>query len=185
MTGAAMDDDELATYLAERITSAMNADGGDLSAMRQSNLNYYLGEPYGNEREGYSTYRSREVMETVEWALPSLLRVFTSGDNVAAFDPVGPEDEAQAEQETEAVNEALSKQDDYFLQIHHWFKSCLMEPVSYLRLSMDNREEVKGEEYEGVTIPELVQLLSDPDVEVTGQEEREAMTPLGRSLCLT
>lgn len=179
MTDAAMDDDELATYLAERITSAMNADGGDLSAMRQSNLNYYLGEPYGNEREGYSTYRSREVMETVEWALPSLLRVFTSGDNVAMFDPVGPEDEAQAEQETEAVNEALRKQDDYFLQVHHWFKSCLMEPVSYLRLSMDNREEVKGEEYQGLTVPELVQLLSDPAVEVTAQDEYVATTPMG------
>jgi len=175
----AMGEQELVGFLADRIKAAMNADGGDLSSNRRENLDYYLGEPFGNERKGYSAYRSREVLETVEWALPSLLRVFTSGDNVAAFEPVGMEDEQQAEQETEAVNAALSKDDGFFIQIHNWFKSALIEPVAYARIWMDQTESVKSEQYEGLTPAELAMLMDDEYVEITEQAEAITIDPMG------
>lgn len=165
-----MTESELVAFLGQQIHAAMNGDGSELSATRQKNLDYYLGEPLGNEREGYSSYRTREVLETVEWALPSLVRVFAGADNVALFRPVGPEDEQQAEQETDFVNDALNRQDDYFLQMFSWLKSALIDPVAYARAVIDERTEVVTESYSGLTPVELALLVDDPDVEITEQD---------------
>lgn len=164
-----MDERELVALLAGKIDSALNDDDGELSATRQKNLDYYLGEPFGNEREGYSQYRSREVLETVEWVLPALLRVFAAGDRAVQFDPIGPEDEDQAEQETEAVQFALARGNEYFATVYTWIKSALLEPVAYVKAWMDREVKVTGEQYRGLTEAELTQLMADPEVEVTAQ----------------
>lgn len=173
-----MEDREIVAFLAGKIDQALNDDDGDLSASRQENLDYYLGEPHGDERTGYSQYRSREVLETVEWCLPALLRIFTAGDRVVSFSPGGLEDEAQAEQETEAVNEALMQNGEYFLTVYNWIKSALLEPVAYVKTWMEKTTEVKGEEYAGLTEAELAQLVADKEVEVLEQSEYPDVDPL-------
>ena len=97
--GENMSEQQLVGFLGRKIVQSMNDEDGDLSQVRQENFNAYVGKPYGIEREGYSSFQTREVLETVEWVLPSVLRVFLSGDDVVSFDPVGPEDEKQAQQE--------------------------------------------------------------------------------------
>jgi hypothetical protein len=178
----AMEESELVALLADRIDAAMNDSDGEISAARQKSLGYYLGEPYGNEREGHSQYRSREVLETVEWCLPALLRIFTAGDRVVVFDPVGRGDEPQAEQETDAVNHALLAGGDYFMSVYCWLKSALLEPVAYLKVWMDQERTVKGEEYAGLTAVELASLTQDPEVEITRQRVTETVDPTGAPL---
>ena len=78
-TGTPMSDNQIVGFLGRKITQAMNDEDGDLSQVRQENFNYYIGKNYGNEREGYSQHVTREVLETIEWVLPSVLRVFGSG----------------------------------------------------------------------------------------------------------
>ena len=67
-------------------------------------MDYYYGDPFGNEVEGRSKVVSTDVYDVIEWMMPSLMRVFSSGDDLGRFDPQGPEDVKAAKQETEYVN---------------------------------------------------------------------------------
>lgn len=184
--GSPMDDRELVTLLAGKVDQALNDEDGELSASRQEALDYYLGEEYGNEREGYSQYRSREVLETVEWCLPALLRVFTAGDRVVEFDPVGLEDEPQAEQETDAVLHSLMSGGEYFMTVYTWMKSALLEPVAYLKVWMDEEVKVVGEEYRGLTPAELAALDGDEELEFLEQSQYDVMDQVsGQPITLT
>ena len=171
-----MDEREVVRFLADKIDDALNLDGGDLSAVRQRNFNFYVGKPYGNERDGYSSVVTREAMETVEWALPSILRVFTAGDRVVEFTPVGPEDEQAAEQETDIANHYILKENNGFLALHHWFKDALMFPNGYIELDCEEVERSRVEEYEGLSAIGLqqvmVSLAMKGEVEVLGHDAR-------------
>lgn len=173
-----MDETELVGLLADKISRALNDEDGEISTIRQENLDYYLGELYGNERDGYSQYRSREVLETVEWCLPALLRVFAAGDVVVSFSPVGPEDEVQAQQETDAVNAALTKSADFYLTCYNWIKSALLEPVAYSKIWMEETKTACGETYKGLTLQELMLLMNEPGVEILEQAEYMQDVPL-------
>ena len=173
-----MDETELVGLLADKISRALNDEDGEISTQRQTNLDYYLGEPFGNERDGYSQYRSREVLETVEWCLPALLRVFAAGDVVVSFSPVGPEDEVQAQQETDAVNAALTKSADFYLTCYNWIKSALLEPVAYSKIWMEETQITCGESYKGLTMQELMLLMNEPGVEVLEQAQYMQDVPL-------
>jgi hypothetical protein len=54
--------------------------------------------------EGRSHAVSTDVADTIEGLMPSLMEIFRTGDEVVRFEPVGPEDVAAAEQETDYVN---------------------------------------------------------------------------------
>ena len=98
-----MDDLELASLIDDKIKDGIGGADGELSTTRQDNLDRYFGELYGYEVEGESSVVTRDVMETIEWAMPSIMRSFAVGRHVVSFKPTGAQDEAQADQETEAV----------------------------------------------------------------------------------
>jgi hypothetical protein len=96
-----MTESELKAILSAEIADSIGHIGGELSEQRRKALDYYLGQPFGNEIEGRSKVVSTDVADTIEWILPSLLRIFTAGDDVVRYEPTGPEDEEVARQATE------------------------------------------------------------------------------------
>jgi len=168
-----MTETELKAHLAKIRKRMINDSDQELSSIRQDNLNAYMGEPYGTEREGRSTYVTREVMEAIEWALPSLLRTFTAGDKIVTFDPVGREDEDQADQETDIVNHYLLNENNGFLTFYEWFKDAMMNPVGYSKIYTEIREEVKTERYNGITEAQIAELDGDDRVEMVAADPRE------------
>ena len=164
-----MDDSELSQHIERKISSALNDEGGELSSIRQSNFDYYQGEKYGNEREGHSQVVTREVFETVEWALPSILRVFT-GERPVTFLPEGAEDEQAAEQETDVINHLLFSQENGFLATYAWAKDCLMYPNGYAKVWADEVDKVTTERYQGLTIEQLTQLSEQEGVELVAAQ---------------
>src|SRR5574343_441752 len=113
-----MKDSELASYLRRKIDSSLNDDGDEVSTRRQRNLDYYKGELYGNERDGQSKVVTRECLEAVEWAMPSIMRVFSGSGSAVTFEPVGPEDVEAADQETDVVRYHLFEKNNGFLALH-------------------------------------------------------------------
>ncbi len=172
--GETMSDSEVVGFLGRKITQAMNDEDGDLSQVRQENFNYYVGKEYGTERDGYSKFVTRETLETVEWVLPSILRVFTSGDKVVVFDPAGPDDELQSDQETDITNYYVSKANKGkgFLSLHHWFKDALMFPNGYIKCYINETLATDVGTVTGVDAVGLQMLVDDPDVEILEQESR-------------
>src|SRR4051812_8636152 len=101
---AKMDDDTLQSLVAQEIRTSYGYLGGRLSNERQLALQYYLGFPYGDEEDDRSQVITREVMETVEAALPLLMKAFVSTDKMFEFEPSGPGDEDGAKQASDYIN---------------------------------------------------------------------------------
>ena len=178
-SGEQMSENQLTALIGRKVIQAMNDEDGDLSDARQDYLNRYLGEPYGNERDGYSRYVTREVLETIEWVLPSVLRVFVGSDRVVSYDPVNMEDEEQAEQETDIANHAILKANhgDGFLALHHWCKDTLMNPNGYIKVDVVEDEKTQEQKYTGIDQIALARLAETEGVEILEQDSRtEAVT---------
>ena len=159
-----MDDLALAQWIERKINTSLNESGGELSAARQKSLNYYLGEKFGNEREGHSQVVSREVFEAIEWAMPSILKVFTS--RAVEFLPEGPEDEEAADQETDVVRHLLFERENGFLALYAWAKDCLMYPNGYVKIWADEEEKTTKERYRALTIEQVISLTDQEGVEL-------------------
>jgi hypothetical protein len=137
-----------------------------LTADRAEAFRFYNGEKFGNELEGRSQVVSRDVLDVIESALPQLLKVFVSGDEVARFIPRGPEDEEAAEQETMAVNYYTTEKNDGFSIFYTWFKDALLSKNGYVKVWWEEEDETETESYQGLTDEQLVLLLQDERIEV-------------------
>jgi len=146
------------------VTSTIGRWGSEISNERAVALDYYLGEQYGDEIEGRSQVITREVMETVEWILPSLMRIFADQDNMVVFDPVGPEDEMQAQQETDVVNYVYWKQNKGFYNTYTFLKDALLSKNGILKVWWDDETIEEREEYTGLDELGIMQLMADPSV---------------------
>ena len=171
-----MSESQIVGFLGRKIWQAMNDEDGDLSDVRKENFNYYYGADYGTERDGYSKFVTREVLETVEWVLPSVLRVFLGGDKVVNFEPMNPDDEDAADQETDITNYFVMKANKNgeggFVSLHHWMKDALMYPNGYLKCYMDEETRTDVGTVTGITAMGLQSLVDDPDVEILEQRSR-------------
>ena len=171
-----MSESQIVGFLGRKIFQAMNDEDGDISDVRQENFNYYIGEEYGDERDGYSKFVTREALETVEWVLPSVLRVFLSGDDIVSFEPMNPDDDDAARQETDITNHFVMKANNGgeggFIPLHHWMKDCLMYPNGYIKASMQEVTRTDVGIVTGVNEFGVLQLDNDPDVEIIEQRSR-------------
>jgi len=144
---------------------------GKLNQERADALDQYLGRPYGDEQEGRSQVVMRDVHDTIEWLKPSLMKVFTSGDEVCEFRPEGPEDEPQAKQETEYVNFVLTQKNQGFLILHDWFHDALVQKTGYVVVQYETEDISQRETYRGLTDDEFALLTRNKEVEIVEHEE--------------
>lgn len=144
---------------------------GELASIRARSIEDYLGEPYGDEVEGQSQVVSRDVFDTIESIKPSLLRIFTGGERVCKFDPIGPEDEKQADQETDYINHVIQDKNDWFRIFMEWAGDALLTKNAYAMAYFDKSVEVESEKYYGLNEDEFALLLQDQDVEVVAHSE--------------
>lgn len=161
-------DDSL--FLAAIKNAEQNAYGSDgdtsLDAERARSIDDYLGREYGNEVEGRSQVISRDVYDTIEWIKPSLLRIFTAGDEVAKFDPVGPEDEAQADQESDYINHVIQDKNPWFTIAYEWFTDALLTKNAYAMAYWDTSTQIETERYRALSDEQLTLLAQDQSIEI-------------------
>src|SRR5512139_2200209 len=162
---AKMRDEELVALCEAEIKAALGASGGDISTERADAIDRYLGKPLGNEVEGRSKVRTREVADTIEWILPSLMRIFTDADNAVVFDPVGQEDEDAAQQETDRVAYEVYTRNQGFMVLYTLFKDALLSKVGVAKVYWDEDEKTERETYQHLHELELQALLSDTSVQ--------------------
>jgi hypothetical protein len=134
-------------------------------------LNYYLGNPTGTEQEGRSALISTDVADAIEWIIPQVMKSFTQNNEVVIFDPVSPDDEKQAELESEFVYDILMKQNDGFILIHQFVKDALMQRNGILKVYYEDEEEVDTDTYTGLSQEQLQMLVADKSVELISLSE--------------
>ena len=168
-----MDEPELVKIIQGHVDDGIGSESGELSKTRQSLLDRYMGELYGNEKEGQSKVITREVFETVEWAMPAVMKVFSGASKFVTFEPEGPEDELAAEQETEAVNDIYNKHNNGYVTTATIVKSALINPNSYVKVYRDETEIVATENYKNVADGELAQIYGDTELEIISADVNE------------
>ena len=175
--------DELVAAIEREEKAAYGFFSGELAEQRQVALDYYFGEQLVGDDDipdGRSKVISTDVSDTVEWILPSLLKIFLSGDEVVRFDPKSPEDIPQAEQETAYINHIATAKNESFSTFHSWFKDALIQKVGYVKTWYEEKKEVIEENYEGMSDEEFAMLMQDDDVTpVEHTEETEIEEVVG------
>ena len=166
-----MTDDELASQLSNEIESASGNFNTELSSQREESMKYYLGEPFGNEIEGRSQIVTTDVRDTIEYIMPSLMRIFTTHNNTAEFEPQGPEDVEMAQQATDYVNYVFNKQNNGFKVLYDAFKDALISKTGVIKHFWEEKTEVSHETYENLTEIEYQSILANDDFEVVEHTE--------------
>lgn len=151
---------------------------GSLADERTTALEYYRGEPMGNEVDGRSQIISRDVFDTVEWVKPDLAEIFCGGEEVVSFKPRSQEDVKGAEQETDYVNYIITQRNDWFMVFYGWSHDALLQKVGYVKAYWDDYEDVTKERYEDKSEEEYQKLLTDKELELIEKQETPGIDPL-------
>ncbi len=127
--------------------AAMSA--AQLSGERARAQEYYLGEMDQDmpALEGRSRAVSSDVADTIEGLMPSLMDIFCGSDEVVRFEPVGAEDEAGAQQESDYVNHVFMQQNPGFMVTYAFIKDALLSKVGIVKVYWDEREQEERETY--------------------------------------
>ena len=168
-----MDDLRFRGVLQHEIQSAVNYYDSEFSQERSDILSYYLGDPFGNEVENRSQVVATEVSDTIEYIMPSLMKMFASSPEFARFLPRGEEDVQAASQATDLVNFAINQDNAGFRVLHNWFKDALLFKQGAVKFYWHETDTTVNETYEDLTEDELTLLVNDPAIEIVSQDMTE------------
>lgn len=141
---------DLQSMLASEKANALAAvTAADLSAERADAMDYFLGDMSKDmpAQDGKSRAVSTDVADTIEGLMPSLMDIFCGSDEVVRFEPVGPEDEEAAEQETDYVNHVFMQQNPGFMVLYNFIKDALLQKVGVVKVFHEEYEEEQRETY--------------------------------------
>jgi len=152
--------------------AAMSA--AQLSGQRARAQAYYLGDMDQDmpAPDGRSRAVSSDVADTIEGLMPSLMDIFCGADEVVRFEPVGAEDEAAAQQESDYVNHVFMQQNVGFIVLYSFIKDALLSKVGIVKVWWETREEHERETYDDLDDAAFAIVASDPDVEIVAHTER-------------
>lgn len=172
---ATMNDAELIAAIEAEAALALDSSiSGQLTSDRAAAIDRYKGVG-PQAQEGRSAVVSRDLADTIEWIMPSLVRCFLGGGEIGRFEALGPEDEQAAQVETEVCNWMLEAKNDAYTQISVAMKDALLLRVGYLLASWRSTYDVVTETYTGLADEEAAMLLEDDEVKVI--EHREYADP--------
>jgi len=149
-----MDIASLQPMLAAQKADALAASqAAELSNEREAAMRYYLGDMSRDmpAQDGRSKTVSMDVADTVEGLLPNLMDVIAGTDEVVRFEPVGPEDEEAAEQESDVCNHELMQRNDGWKVLYGFAKDGLLQKVGVVKVWWEESEREERETYYDLT----------------------------------
>jgi hypothetical protein len=150
----------------------------NVSLKREEAYKYYAGWPFGDEEEGRSQVVITEVRDKILGMMPSLVRVFTSGDKVVEYQPVNQEDIEAAEQATDYVNYLLDADgNNAFKMIYEALKDGLIKKTGVFTWRWETEEQVEEQSYTGLSYDQVQIMRMDPEVEILSESHRQEMPP--------
>lgn len=168
--GRRLDTDEIRSFVSAEAEAAIAYMDSDIAGERADALKYYRGDLFGNEVDGRSQVVMSDLQDTVEWMMPSLMRIFLASDQAVRFEPVGPEDEQAADQKTDYCNHIWMKDNEGFLNYYTWFKDALLQKTGIIKIWWDEFDKTARETLSGLTEDELAFILSqEEDIEIVEQ----------------
>lgn len=146
--------------------AGMQAD--KLSSQRAEALRYYMGDLTKDlpTEQGRSRAISSDVADTIDGMMPQLMDVFVGGDEIVTFNPVGPEDEDAADQESDYVNHVFMQQNPGFLILYSMIKDALLSKVGIVKVWWETKHVVERETYTDQSDAAFGMIAQDPEVTI-------------------
>ena len=164
--GVGMEPGELERWLGKEIDTAIEYTDGRLSTRRELATAYYRGAKFGGEEDGRSQFVMTTYRDTVQQAMPSLMRVFMGSEKVVEYVPREAEDAAMAEQATDYVNYVLTQDNPGYEVIRGAIRDSLGQLVGIVKAFYDESTEVETHQFSGMPFPAVLELQNDPENEV-------------------
>ena len=165
-----MTDEDLKTLCASAIGDS-RIFNSEIQTERQQNLDRYIGDPIGDEREGSSRFQTTDVHDVVEGLMPYMIENCLSQESVA-FVPQSAEDVEQAKLETAYTRHVFFEQNPGFLIGETWMKDALLQKTGIIKIFWDEDVREEKEAYEALNFAEYREILKDKDVELKAETIR-------------
>lgn len=120
-----------------------------------------------------SSLVSTDVADTIEWALPSLMKVFTGSDEVITVAGVTEEDDQNAEVMQSLLVYQLQRQNKFFPILYNWMKDSLITGMGIIKCYWERTEGWTPETQK--LNAEALQLLAQTGVEITNVQGPDMM----------
>lgn len=179
-----LDDESLLKLLQDKEDAAGKYVWGELSSTREASRREYYKQPYGNEQEDWSQIVASDVSDTVEWVLPSLLKIFTSTDKAVSFEPSRANDVKGAEQATDACNYVFYKQNSGFLVLYTALKDALMTGNAAVMWRKETVENVVSLPFQGATDEMLAMVMQEEGAEIQEVRTEQVVDEMGQVINL-
>jgi hypothetical protein len=168
-----MSSTELKALLQAEKQDALGVNTSALAAERARALDYYYGNMARDmpSTDGRSSAVSTDVADSVEGLMPALIEIFASTEEAVRFNPVGPEDEEAAEQETDYVNHVFMQRNPGFLVLYTFIKDALLSKVGVVKVFWEESERQETETYLDQGDDVFALLAAAPDVEIVAHTE--------------
>lgn len=108
-------------------TEEMRSVDTTLIEQRVMSNQFYRGEPFGDEVEGRSQLRTRDVAEVIDYMTVSIMRTLASGDRICEFEPRHPGQEDLAQEATDRIHYNFLREQDGYAILHDGIKAGLIE----------------------------------------------------------
>ena len=145
--------DLTAMLAAEKASALAGMEGAQLASDRADAMSYYLGDMSKDmpASDGRSRAVSTDVADVIEGLMPNLMDIFAGSDEVVRFEPVGPEDEEAAQQETDYVNHVFMQQNPGFMVLYGFVKDALLSKTGIVKVWWDEDEQEERETFYGLS----------------------------------
>jgi hypothetical protein len=171
MTRQKLDDDQLVSMIEQMERQAIGYYNSQVAGEQAKAMDYYLGKPLGTEEEGRSQVISSDVWDVVEGMTPMVLKPFVATDDVVRFNPLGPDDEDAAQQETDYINWVVTQKNDVFNELVAWVKNGLLQKNGVVKYWWEKSRRASIERYFGVPDDVFALLAGEDGVEVVEHTE--------------
>ncbi len=170
-----MTDDQILNAVNNEFEESLGRPDTSISVERAKAWDYYLSRPFGDEEEGQSKVITSDVSDAVDGIMPSLLRLFTTAENLVGFEPTNKEDVKAAQQESDYVNYVFFKQNPAFLIMYIWFMDALIQKNGIVKAMWNDDDQVEREEYEYLDDASFGILMEDDELIMVEHSEIQDM----------
>lgn len=172
-------DSQIKAIISREIHDAIGSSGSQVAEQQRQAIRFYEGKPLGNEIPGRSQVVSMDVLETIEWVMPSAMRVFTGGSKIWEYMPRAQRDEQSSQQAEKNAKDATSFINWFFMSdmdgfslLYDWIKTAFMEKNGIAKVVWEEKRRPEVLTFTGMLEEHVAELLSDENVDLLSNDER-------------
>lgn len=153
-----MSDDDVKAIVGQEVRNSLGYLGGKLANDRQTAMDYFLAQPFGDEQEGLSQVVIPVVRDVILTMLPELMEMIASSDDAVEYEPTNQEDEENAKQATEYINYVFYKDNHGWRILHDYVMDGLLQKVGAVHVYTTEIKKTTVKTLTGLSMEEITQL---------------------------